>query len=146
MVIGIDHLHIHNGKFAPYVEVCWPQGPIFEYKGAVFFLAIKTTTWLWFQVGMVICIHHPHIHNGKYTPYVELCGLQGPISKIKGALRGRLFLSKHCITGLWFGVVHPQYQCATSANRFHVEVLGILKTWFAQAVPIYDPWVIITYT
>ena len=21
MVIGIDHLHIHNGKFAPYVEV-----------------------------------------------------------------------------------------------------------------------------
>ena len=54
------------------------QGPIFEYKGAVFFLAIKATTWLWF--GMVICIHHPHIHNGKYTPYVELC-----ISKIKGA-------------------------------------------------------------
>ena len=38
MVIGIDHLHIHNGKFAPYVEVCGPQGPIFEYKGAVFFL------------------------------------------------------------------------------------------------------------
>ena len=32
------------------------------------------------------------------------------------------------------------------ANRFHVEVLGILKTWFAQAVPIYDPWEIITYT
>ena len=43
MVIGIDHLHIHNGKFAPYVEVCGPQGPIFEYKGAVFFLAIKAT-------------------------------------------------------------------------------------------------------
>ena len=21
MVIGIDHLHIHNGKFAPYVEI-----------------------------------------------------------------------------------------------------------------------------
>ena len=57
MVIGIDHLHIHNGKFAPYVEVYGPQGPIFEYKGAVFFLAIKATTWLWF--GMVICIHHP---------------------------------------------------------------------------------------
>ena len=83
MVIGIDNLHIHNGKFAPYVEVYGPQGPIFEYKGAVFFLGIKATTWLWF--GMVICIHHPHIHNGKYTPYVELCAPQGPISKIKGA-------------------------------------------------------------
>ena len=69
MVIGNDHPHPHNGKYAPYVEVCGPQGPIFEYKGAVFFLAIKATTWLWF--GMVICIHHPHIHNGKYTPYVK---------------------------------------------------------------------------
>ena len=39
MVIGIDHLHIHNGKFAPYVEVCGPQGPIFEYKGGCFFLS-----------------------------------------------------------------------------------------------------------
>ena len=35
-VIGIDHLHIHNGKFAPYVEVCGPQGPIFEYKEPAF--------------------------------------------------------------------------------------------------------------
>ena len=63
MVIGIDHLHIHNGKFAPYVEVCGPRGPIFEYKGAVFFLAIKATTWLWF--GMVICIHHPQHQRYK---------------------------------------------------------------------------------
>ena len=36
MVIGIDHLHIHSIKFAPYVEVCGPQGPIFEYKGLLF--------------------------------------------------------------------------------------------------------------
>ena len=87
MVIGINHLHIHNGKFAPFVEVCGPQGPIFEYKGSVFFLTIKATTWLWFD--MVICIHHPHIHNGKYTPYVEVCGPQGPISKFK--FEGLLF-------------------------------------------------------
>ena len=36
MVIGIDHLHIRNGKFAPYVEVRGPQGPIYEYKGPAF--------------------------------------------------------------------------------------------------------------
>ena len=60
-----------------------PKGLYLNIKGLLFFLAIKATTWLWF--GMVICIHHPHMHNGKYTPYVELCGPQGPISKIEGA-------------------------------------------------------------
>ena len=43
------------------------------------------------------------------APYVKDVGPSAPYSN----LRGRLFLSKHCITGLWFGVVHPQYQCAT---------------------------------
>ena len=62
MVIGIDHLHIHNGKFAPYVEVCGPQGPIFEYKEPAFFLETKAATCLRFC--MVIGIDYPHTHNG----------------------------------------------------------------------------------
>ena len=73
MVIGIDHLHIHNGKFAPYAEVGGPQGPIFEYKGAVIFLAIKATTWLWFY--MVICIHHPQHQRymgGLVQAYIDV--------------------------------------------------------------------------
>ena len=73
-----------------------PRGPIFKYKG----LALaknkqtnknknkpkkkkkKTATWLWF--GMVIGIDHPHICNGKYAPYSEVCGPQGPMIKYKG--------------------------------------------------------------
>ena len=35
MMIGIDHLHIHNNH-APCVEGFWPQGPIFKFKGPVF--------------------------------------------------------------------------------------------------------------
>ena len=62
MVIGIDHLHIHNGKFVPYVEVCGPQGPIFEYKGPAFFLETEAATCLRFC--MVIGIDYPHTHNG----------------------------------------------------------------------------------
>ena len=70
MVIGNDHPHPHNGKYAPYVEVYGPQGPIYKYKRAYFFLATKAATWLWF--GMVIGIDHLHIHNGKFAPYVEI--------------------------------------------------------------------------
>ena len=36
MVVGIDNLHIHIDKHAPYVEGCGPQGPIFKYKGPAF--------------------------------------------------------------------------------------------------------------
>ena len=57
-----------------------PQGAILKYKGHDFFLATKATTWLWFGMDhMVIGIDHPHTHNGKYVPYIEVCGSQGPI-------------------------------------------------------------------
>ena len=36
MVIGIDHPQPHNVKYAPYVEVYGPQGPIYKYKGPTF--------------------------------------------------------------------------------------------------------------
>ena len=35
-MIGIDHPHTNNSKYATYVEVYGPQGPIFEYKGPAF--------------------------------------------------------------------------------------------------------------
>ena len=63
MVIGNDHPHTNNSKYATYVEVYGPQGPIFKYKGPAFFLATKAATWLWF--GMVIGSDHPHTHDGK---------------------------------------------------------------------------------
>ena len=46
------------------------------------FLATKAATWL--CIGMVIGSDHPHPHNGKYAPYVEVYGPQGPIYKYKG--------------------------------------------------------------
>ena len=36
MVIGNDHPHTNNSKYATYVEVYGPQGPIFKYKGPAF--------------------------------------------------------------------------------------------------------------
>ena len=82
MVIGIDHPHTNNGNFVPFIAVCGPQGPIFKYKRACFFLATKEATWLWF--GMVIGIDHPHIQSGNYVPHIAICGSQGPILKYKG--------------------------------------------------------------
>ena len=37
MVIGIDHPHTNNSKYATYFEVYGPQGPILKYKGPAFF-------------------------------------------------------------------------------------------------------------
>ena len=48
-----------------------PRGLYINIK-AYLFLATKTVTWLLF--GMVIGIDHLHIHNGKFAPYVEVCG------------------------------------------------------------------------
>ena len=36
MVIGIDHPHTNNSKYATYFEVYGPQGPILKYKGLLF--------------------------------------------------------------------------------------------------------------
>ena len=69
MVIGNDHPHPHNGKYAPYVEVYGPQGPIYKYKGLLFLsnqgshLAV-----VWYGDRY----DHLHIHNGKFAPYVEI--------------------------------------------------------------------------
>ena len=35
-IIPFHKKNTHNGKYASYVEVCGPQGPIFEYKGSAF--------------------------------------------------------------------------------------------------------------
>ena len=51
-------------------------------KGYAFFLATKAASWLWF--GMVIGIDHPHTNNGKFVPFIAVCGPQGPIFKYKG--------------------------------------------------------------
>ena len=70
MVIGNDHPHTHNGKYATYVEVYGPQGPIFRYKGPAFFLASKAATCLWF--GVVIGIDYPHTHIGPSIHNVNM--------------------------------------------------------------------------
>ena len=84
MVIGIDHLHIHNGKFAPYVEVCGPQGPIFEYKGAVFFFLSNQGNYLalvWYGDAFIIhtstMVNIPHMLNYACprSLYLKLKGL-----------------------------------------------------------------------
>ena len=36
MVIGIDHSHTNNSKYATYFEAYGPQGPILKYKGPAF--------------------------------------------------------------------------------------------------------------
>ena len=36
MLIGIDHLHTRNGKYAPYVAICGPQGPIYKLQSPAF--------------------------------------------------------------------------------------------------------------
>ena len=58
-----------------------PRGLYLDIKGLLL-RSTKAATWFWF--GMVICIDHPHTHNGKYAPYVEVCGPRGPIFKYKG--------------------------------------------------------------
>ena len=48
-----------------------PRG-LYSNLKACFFLATKAATRLWF--GMEIDTDHTHIRNGKYVPYVEVCG------------------------------------------------------------------------
>ena len=64
------------------LKYIWAPGAYIQIQRACFFLATKAATWLWF--GMVIGNDHPHPHNAKYAPYVEVYGPQRPIYKCKG--------------------------------------------------------------
>ena len=84
MVIGIDHPHIHKGKYAPYIEVCEPQGPIIRYKGQAFSKQprqplISGLVWL-----QVLIIHTLTMVNMSYM--LKYVGPRGLYLNIKGLL------------------------------------------------------------
>ena len=109
MVIGIDHPHIHNGKYVlnnddrPVPDGTTGQPAVGFWSRL---LATKAAIRLWF--GMKIGSDHTHTRNGKYAPYVEVCGPQGLHSNLKGLP----FLSNQgshlaLVFGMVIGIAHP---------------------------------------
>ena len=55
-----------------------------KYIEPAFFLVTKAATWLWYDI--VICIDHPHTHNGNYVLMLQYLGPRGLYSNVKGLL------------------------------------------------------------
>ena len=88
----------------PHILMYMVPGGKYSNLRAFLFLVTKLAPSLWF--GMVIDIHYPHIHKGKYAPYIEMYGHE--VTKVAPSL--------------WFGIHHPHIHNGKYAP--YIEVYG----------------------